>query len=180
MFESSPLWIALTALFFIGLLRGQATYWLARVLTEQGLNRTHPAGGWRARAHDWLQGDGLARGRATLQRWGLIVVPLCYLTWGLQTLVLAAAGVLRIRWILFTLAQIPGAAAWAVIYSTLGFAVWHTSISAVQGSPQAIATLVLIVVVAAAGIVLIRRRRSAHTPLEGEEEGTVASEATPR
>lgn len=157
MFESAPLWIALVSLFVIGYARGQGTYWLARVLTEQGLSRTHPVGGLRGRLHAWLQGEGLARGRASLQRWGLVMVPLCYLTWGFQTLVLAGAGMLRIRWLYFSLAQIPGAAAWAVIYSTIGFAVWRTTVEAAAGTPWAIAALAALVVLVVS-LVLLRRR----------------------
>lgn len=155
MFDSAPLWIALIGLFTVAMLRGQGTYWLARVVTEQGLRRTHPEQGWRARTHVWLQGEGLARGRDAIERWGLVMVPLCYLTVGFQTLVLAAAGVLRITWWKFTLAQLPGAAAWSVIYSTIGFAVWAAAVAAAAGSPWALVGLGI----AAVLLVLVYRRR---------------------
>ena len=51
----------------------------------QTLRRTAPTTGWRAGVHAWLRGDGVARGRASLQRWGLVMVPLAYLTIGFQT-----------------------------------------------------------------------------------------------
>lgn len=150
--------VALVLLTAVALLRGQATYWVARVVTEQTLRRTAPTTGWRAGVHAWLAGEGVARGRASLQRWGLVMVPLCYLTVGFQTLVLAAAGMVGVRWLPFTLAQLPGAAAWGLIYSTIGFAVWGAALSALAGQPLALAALGAGVLVVVATLVLRRRR----------------------
>lgn len=154
-----PFWIALTGLFLIGMARGQGTYWIARVVTEQALRRTHPVQGWRASVHRWLQGEGTARGRRAIERWGLLMIPLCYLTIGFQSLVLAAAGLLRVGWLRFTLAQIPGALAWALIYATIGFAVWEAALAAIAGSPLALAGLIGIIIVVALSIVLSHRHR---------------------
>jgi membrane protein DedA with SNARE-associated domain len=121
-----PVWQAFTALYLVATLRGQATYWLARLVTEQAdrrIGRRH--GGRLAAVRRWLEGESVARGRRAIRRWGLPAVPLCYLTVGFQTLVLAAAGVLRVRWVAFTLAQLPGALAWAAIYTTIGWAAWQ-------------------------------------------------------
>ncbi|MGB3184417.1 MAG: hypothetical protein WBG36_08820 [Ornithinimicrobium sp.] len=153
-------WLTFVALFVVALLRGQLTYWIARLVVEGTLARTHPHQGWRFRVHNWLQGEGLARGRRSIQRWGLIVVPLSYLTVGFQTLALAAAGVMRLRWSWFTAAQIPGAAAWALIYSTIGFAVWQAGVAATAGSPLALAGLGAIAVVYAATLVSRRIKAS--------------------
>lgn len=156
--------ITFGVLFVIAVARGQLTYWMARAVTEGALARARPRQGWQARVHAWLQGEGLARGRRSLTRWGLVVVPLCYLTVGFQTLVLAAAGVMRIRWPWFTAAQVPGAAAWALIYSTIGFAVWQAGLAAAAGSPLALAAFASIAIVYAATLVSRRaraRRRSA-------------------
>lgn len=151
--------VAFLFLTTIAMLRGQATYWIARAVTEQALRRTAPSTGWRAGVHAWLGGKGVARGRASLQRWGLVMVPLCYLTLGFQTLVLAAAGVIRIPWPRFTLAQLPGAAAWGLIYSTIGFAVWAAAIAALAGQPLALLAMAAVVLVVAATLVVRRRRR---------------------
>ncbi|MGB5953703.1 MAG: hypothetical protein WBG57_14455 [Ornithinimicrobium sp.] len=151
-------WLAFTALFLIALARGQLTYWIARRVVEGTLARTHPTHGWRHSVHTWLQGEGLARGRRSIQRWGLIVVPLSYLTVGFQTLALAAAGVMRLRWLWFSVAQLPGAAAWALIYSTIGFAVWQAGVAAAAGSPLALGGLVAIAMVYAATLVSRRLR----------------------
>ena len=152
--------VAYLFLFAVAMLRGQATYWLARVVTEQTLRRTHPRTGWRATAHHWLSGDAVGRGTTSLQRWGVGAVPVSYLTVGFQTLVLAGAGVLRVPWPVFTLAQVPGALAWALIYSTIGFALWMAALAAVAGQPLAIAALGAVVVVAVATTVVRRRRRA--------------------
>lgn len=132
------MWQAFTALYLVATLRGQATYWLARLVTEQAdlrIGRVDPDAGDGTSSTDggrlvavrrWLEGASVARGRRAVRRWGLPAVPLCYLTVGFQTLVLAAAGVLRVRWIAFTLAQLPGALAWAAIYTTIGWAAWET------------------------------------------------------
>ena len=156
--KDTPFWIALTGLFIIAMARGQGTYWIARVVTEQTLRHTHPAEGWRAGVHHWLQGEGTARGRQAIERWGLVMVPLCYLTVGFQTLVLAAAGMLRISWPTFTLVQAPGALAWALLYATIGFAVWEAALAALAGSPLALAGLTGILLVVGVTILLSHRR----------------------
>jgi membrane protein DedA with SNARE-associated domain len=156
--ETQPFWIALLGLYAIATARGQATYWVARFATEQTLRRVHPATGWQAGVHAWLQGEGLARGRRSIERWGLVVVPLSYLTVGFQTLVLAAAGVLRIGWLRFSLAQAPGALAWGLIYATIGFAVWEATLAAAAGSPLALAGLTALVLVVVATLVSRRVR----------------------
>ena len=159
--NQGPFWIALTGLFLIATARGQATYWIARVVTEQALRRTHPVEGWRAGVHQWLQGEGTARGRQAIERWGLVMIPVCYLTIGFQTLVLAAAGMLRISWLTFSLVQAPGALAWALIYATIGFAIWEAALTAAAGNPLTLAGLLAILVVVGVTIVLSHRRKDA-------------------
>lgn len=151
--QSYPAGLALALLFGVAMLRGQATYWLARVVTTQALRRTHPTQGWRARAHAWLSGGATARGRVLVQRYGVVAVPLCYLTVGLQTVVLASAGVLRMPWLRFTLAQVLGALAWATVYSTVGLAVW---VAVLTGHPLLVAGMLL---AAALGLAALHRRR---------------------
>lgn len=161
--DSFPFAAALVFLFAIAMLRGQATYGLARLVTEQTLSRTSPAQGWQAALHRWLQGDAVGRGRDVVARWGALAVAACYLTVGFQTVVLAGAGVIRMRWLRFTLAQVPGALAWAVIYSTIGFAVWVAVLgAAVSGHPVLfglVALLAILLIGYAVRRSLLRRRR---------------------
>lgn len=144
---------------FVGaMMRGQVIYWLARLVTQRVLATGEPGPGWRQRVHRWLHSDGVARGRRSLARWGWPLVPFAYLTVGFQSMVMAAAGMAGMKIRTFTLAQIPGSIAWAIIYSTVGFAFWGAFFAALQGNPLWLALLVVAVVVAVT--VLVRRRRA--------------------
>lgn len=154
-----PFWSIFAFFYALGTVRGQATYWAGRVVTEQVLRRRRPTGGWRLRMHTWLEGGGADRGIDALRRWGLVIIPVSYLTVGFQSLVLVGAGVLRISWGHFTLVQIPGALAWATIYSTVGWAVWQVAMSAATGSWAGLAVLGLVIAVVVA--LVVRRRRTA-------------------
>lgn len=158
--QSWPFLAVYAFMLFGALCRGQAVYWIARSITEQTLRHSAPTRGWRARAHEWLQGAGTAKGIETLRRWGLPAVTLCQLTVGFQTMVLAAAGVLRITWWKYTAAQIPGSLAWALIYSTIGFAAWGVIIAAFAGSPMGLIVLLGVLALVAAFVVYRRRART--------------------
>ena len=56
----------------------------------------------------WFEGPVPRRGAAMLDKWGIIVIPLCFLTVGIQTAVNAGAGLVRMRWSTYTIAMIPG------------------------------------------------------------------------
>lgn len=149
--------IGLFVLFFLGsMARGQGLYWGARWLTDRVMARGRPESGWPLRFHQWLHADGVTRGRAALARWGWPLVPFAYLTVGFQSMVMAAAGMVRMRWWVFTLAQVPGALAWSLIYNTIGFAVWGAAFAAAGGSPGAWAVIVVVVVL----LVLALRHRN--------------------
>ena len=157
--SSLPFAVALTALSVGGWLRGQLMYWIGRIPTDQALRRTNPTGRM-GRVHAWLAGGGADAGIEAIRRWGLLIVPVCYLTVGFQSMVQTGAGVLRITWWKYALAQVPGAIAWGLIYATIGFAVWEAALAAAAGSPLGIAVIVVLVLAAVAGVVLVRRRRS--------------------
>ncbi|MBL8930143.1 MAG: VTT domain-containing protein [Kineosporiaceae bacterium] len=133
-------------LFVLSMARGQGTYFLAALAgrhTGRALERSEgrSPGSRRAALARWLAGPSVARGAGALRRWGVAAVPLAYLTVGVQTLIFAAAGVMQMPWRVFTLAQIPGALAWAAIYSTIGWAAWQTAVAAVAGHTAARALL---------------------------------------
>jgi membrane protein DedA with SNARE-associated domain len=143
--------------FFVGAMaRGQAIYWLARVITDRALALGEPPPGWRRRAYHWLHSEGVTRARASLARWGWPLVPFAYLTVGFQSMVMAAAGMVRMSWKVFALAQIPGSLAWALIYTTVGFAFWGAFFAAVRGNPG---WAVLLVALLVGAVLLVRRRR---------------------
>lgn len=150
-------------LFAGAMIRGQLIYWLARIVTDRVMATGEPGPGWRQRVHRWLHSDGVAHGRRSLARWGWPLVSFAYLTVGFQSMVMASAGMVRMKVLTFTLAQIPGSIAWAIIYSTIGFAFWGAFFAAVQGNPVWLLLLVAAIVLL---VVLIRqrRRRSASSP----------------
>ena len=174
--SAAPSWglgdIALGLFLFLfagAMARGQAIYWLARVVTDRVMATGEPGPGWRRRVHRWLHSDGVAQGRRSLARWGWPLVPFAYLTVGFQSMVMAAAGMVRMSWKVFTLAQVPGSIAWALIYTTVGFAFWGAFFAAVQGNPGWVLALLAVVVVV---VVAVRRRRRAPSPAAPSPEPT--------
>ena len=158
-FRSWPMWAFFLLLFAASTVRGQCVYGLARWVTERALNR-ELTGRWR-RVHAWLTGDEVGRGVWVIRRWGLVAIPLCHLTVGVQTLVIAGAGVVRVPWPAFTLAQVPGSLAWATIYTTIGWAVWEAAVKGAVGSPLGLGVLVALAVMVVAWVWW--RRRGAST-----------------
>ncbi|MDO5495629.1 MAG: VTT domain-containing protein [bacterium] len=150
-------------LLMVVFLRAQGTYWLGRWATNLAVKHMRPTEGWRKKAVDWLNSPAALRGTASIHRWGLPVIPFSFLTVGFQTVVNAGAGLLRLPWWKYTLAMIPGCLAWALIYSTIGFAVWGAAISAAAGSPWGIAGIIAVIVVVVATQVVRRRRRAIRT-----------------
>ncbi|MGC0142339.1 DedA family protein [Pseudactinotalea sp. Z1732] len=165
-FTTGPFWAVYVVLFLMAMARGQMMYWIGRIPTEQALKRTAPTTGWRARAHRWLSDGGADAGVRSIQRWGLPVVSFCYVTVGFQSLVQAAAGMLRIPLLWYILAQIPGSLAWAAIYSTIGFGLWAAIIAAAAGSPAGLIAMTLALALAVTLIALRIRRKRARAAAE--------------
>src|SRR5690625_7379250 len=84
--SEGPFWAVFIVLFIGAMLRGQLLYWIGRIPTEQALKRTAPTSGWRYKVHRWLSDGGADAGVRSIQRWGLPIVSLCYLTVGFQSL----------------------------------------------------------------------------------------------
>lgn len=147
-------------LFMVVLLRAQTTYWLARAAASGAVLATGRQGFLGAVAR-WFDGPVPRKGAAMLDKWGVIVIPLCFLTVGIQTAVNAGAGLVRMRWSTYTIAMIPGCVLWALVYGLGTLAVFAAAIRAVAGSPWGWAGLALIVALIAAKIVWGRRKRRA-------------------
>jgi len=131
-------------LFALAFLRGSATYAVGRGVRGAADRRTRLA-----------QDPRVRRGEAVVRRYGAPAVALCFLTVGVQTAVIGAAGTLRMPVRRFAPALAVGAAAWATLYVTVGLAV----VEAIWGGrtwvlPTALAVLALV----AATATWLRRR----------------------
>ncbi|WP_370617276.1 DedA family protein [Mumia sp. Pv 4-285] len=144
--------------FVVVFLRAQATYWIARVVTSQVLSHTHPQSGWRARVHAWLSGDSTRRGIDLLRRWGVVAVPISFLTVGLQTVVNAGAGVIRMPFLRYLLAMLPGCAAWALVWTTVGMTAFYAAVGAGLTTGWGLVAAAAAIVLVAAGVAVVRRR----------------------
>lgn len=158
-FAREGIWL-FVFLFVVVLLRAQATYWLARGAASGAVLATGRQGflGTMAR---WFDGPIPRKGAAMLDKWGIIVIPLCFLTVGIQTAVNAGAGLVRMRWSTYTIAMIPGCVLWALLYGLGTLAVFAAAIRAVAGSPWGWAGLALIATLIAAKIAWGRHKRRA-------------------
>lgn len=158
-FAREGIWL-FVFLFVVVLLRAQATYWLARGAASGAVLATGRQGflGTMAR---WFDGPIPRKGAAMLDKWGIIVIPLCFLTVGIQTAINAGAGLVRMRWSTYTIAMIPGCVLWALLYGLGTLAVFAAAIRAVAGSPWGWAGLTLIATLIAAKIAWGRRKRRA-------------------
>ncbi|GAA1889286.1 VTT domain-containing protein [Lapillicoccus jejuensis] len=142
---------ALYALFFVAALgRGSLTYLAGRGL-RGGTGRLR---GVAAR----LDRPSLQRAERVVARWGAPVVALSFLTVGFQTAANAAAGALRMPWRRYLPGVVVGALLWALVYTTVGFAVVELWVGG--GWPYVVAAAVLLALVAAATAWWRRRRRA--------------------
>jgi membrane protein DedA with SNARE-associated domain len=148
-------WGVYAFLFVVVFLRAQATYWLGRGVVAGALHTR-----WRGR----FEGPMMQRAHAYLERYGPFGVPVSFLTVGFQTAVIAAAGLTRMRYGVYTLVMIPGCLAWAAMYTALGAA----AVRLIETFTWWFAAALLLAVAVGVAVALIRRRRngdsSARTP----------------
>lgn len=158
-----------TFLFFVVFLRAQGTYWLGRLAAAGALSgKDHE--GVRGRIARWFNGPVPARGAHLLERWGLVIIPLCFLTVGIQTAVNAGSGVVRLKWRTYTLAMVPGCIAWSLMYGLGMMAVWMAALGMVAGNPWAWA-LVVVLLVGVGAHVAWRRMHPKVTPELADAQG---------
>lgn len=164
--DGLPVGVALACLFVIVLARSHLTYWAGRGVERgarhEGAQRRGPSW-WRAtvdRAARVASTPSARYGVRLVHRWGPVAVTLAYVTVGVQTAVFVGAGLVRMPYLRFTLASLPGAAAWSVIWGTVGLgAVWG-AVALATGSPGGLVALGLAsAVVATLVTVAVRRRR---------------------
>ena len=99
----------------VGIVRTSIVYALGALAAEGGarLDRIRKA----------MDSPLYRKARAFITRWGVIAVPLCFLTVGLQTAVIITTGFTKMplrRWVP---AMLVGTFIWACIYTTIGFAI---------------------------------------------------------
>lgn len=99
----------------VGIVRTSIVYALGALAAEDGarLDRIRKA----------MDSPLYRKARRLINRWGVIAVPLCFLTVGLQTAVIITTGFTKMplrRWVP---AMLVGTFMWACIYTTIGFAI---------------------------------------------------------
>ncbi|MCC2333588.1 DedA family protein [Cellulomonas wangsupingiae] len=168
--DGLPVAVALLCLFGIVLARSHLTYWAGRGVARgariEGGHRRGPR--WWQRTVDrtarLASTPSARRGVALVHRWGPLAVTLAYVTVGIQTAVFAGAGLLRMPYLRFTLASLPGAVMWAVIWGTVGIgAVWG-ALAIAAGSPWGLAALCAALALVATLVVVSARRRRRGEP----------------
>ena len=103
-------------LFFwcLAMMRSHTMYWIGRGIT---------AGTARTRWVSLLESPVYARAQAWSARWGVLAVPVSFLTVGIQSVIQLSAGVARMPLRRYVAATAAGAIAWAAVYTTIGMAI---------------------------------------------------------
>jgi membrane protein DedA with SNARE-associated domain len=168
--------VAIGTLFLIALARSHATYWAGRGVVR-GAKTVHSTDKgyqwWRSsirRLEVWTSTRAAQRGLELVRRWGPFAVTFAFITFGVQTAVFAASGLIRMRYLRFTIATLPGALAWGIIWATVGLSAVWGAIRLVATSPWLLAGVVTGAILA--GSWFFRRRM-----LRDAEESAEAFEA---
>ena len=141
-----PLLLVWCIMYGIILCRAGATYALGR-LARGGLSKS-------PRVARMLASEKYARAEERVNRWGAPVVAASFLTIGFQTLANLAAGTTRMPWLRYIAALMVGGAAWATVYSLVGFAGFRAIALAYERAPVltvsvgAVAALILVLAIA--------------------------------
>ena len=142
----------------VGIVRTSIVYALGALAAEGGarLDRIRKA----------MDSPLYRKARRLINRWGVVAVPLCFLTVGLQTAVIITTGFTKMplrRWVP---AMLVGTFMWACIYTSFGFALLAALGLEPWMFPVALAVVVTVLVVSAQ----IRERRINREPVEDVAE----------
>ncbi|MBP3223378.1 MAG: hypothetical protein J6M18_05575 [Actinomycetaceae bacterium] len=126
--KSLPTYVIFIFFIFGAGMRSQSFYWMGK-LAYYIINRPSSPVQYTAAAklHNKLQKK--AHDKETqktieqLQTKGLILIPLSFITIGLQSLVQLSAGIINLAWWKYTLIAIPGWILWASIYTFASLAI---------------------------------------------------------
>lgn len=164
--------VAVATLFLIALARSHATYWAGRGVVR-GAKTVHSTDKgyqwWRSsirRLEVWTSTRAAQRGLELVRRWGPFAVTFAFITFGVQTAVFAASGLIRMRYLRFTIATIPGALAWGIIWATVGLSAVWGAIRLVATSPWLLAGVLACAI--ALGSWFVRRRMLRHAQESAE------------
>lgn len=153
-FDALPIEVALAFMWVVGIVRTSIVYALGTLAAEGGarLDRIRKA----------MDSPLYRKARTFINRWGVIAVPLCFLTVGLQTAVIITTGFTKMplrRWVP---AMLVGTFMWACIYTTIGFAILAALGLEPWMFPLALAIVIAVMVIVAQ----LRERRINHETVE--------------
>ena len=146
-FDALPIEVALAFMWVVGIVRTSIVYALGALAAEGGarLDRIRKA----------MDSPLYRKARRLINRWGVIAVPLCFLTVGLQTAVIITTGFTKMplrRWVP---AMLVGTFMWACIYTTIGFAI----LAALGLEPWIFPLALAIVITVMVTVAQLRERR---------------------
>ena len=157
-FDALPIEVALAFMWVVGIVRTSIVYALGALAAEGGarLDRIRKA----------MDSPLYRKARRLINRWGVIAVPLCFLTVGLQTAVIITTGFTKMplrRWVP---AMLVGTFMWACIYTTIGFAILAALGLEPWMFPLALAIVITVLVI----VTQLRERRINREPVEDVAE----------
>ncbi len=160
-FDALPIEVALAFMWVVGIVRTSIVYALGALAAEGGarLDRIRKA----------MDSPLYRKARRLINRWGVIAVPLCFLTVGLQTAVIITTGFTKMplrRWVP---AMLLGTFIWACIYTTIGFAILAALGLEPWMFPLALAIVITVMVIVAQ----LRERRINREIVEDTAENIV-------
>lgn len=144
----------------VGIVRTSIVYALGALAAEGGarLDRIRKA----------MDSPLYRKARRLINRWGVVAVPLCFLTVGLQTAVIITTGFTKMplrRWVP---AMLVGTFMWACIYTTIGFAILAALGLEPWMFPLALAIVITVMVIVAQ----LRERRINRETVANATENT--------
>lgn len=160
-FDALPIEVALAFMWVVGIVRTSIVYALGALAAEGGarLDRIRKA----------MDSPLYRKARRLINRWGVVAVPLCFLTVGLQTAVIITTGFTKMplrRWVP---AMLVGTLMWACIYTTIGFAILAALGLEPWMFPLALAIVITVMVIVAQ----LRERRINRETVEDTAENIV-------
>ncbi len=159
-FDALPIEAALAFMWVVGIVRTSIVYALGALAAEGGarLDRIRKA----------MDSPLYRKARRLINRWGVVAVPLCFLTVGLQTAVIITTGFTKMplrRWVP---AMLLGTFIWACIYTTIGFAILAALGLEPWMFPLALAIVITVMVIVAQ----LRERRINRETVANATENT--------